>query len=218
MPSNSTITYAIAEELKQELGIPTSNESEDISIELALESVSRSVEDYTHRRFHTGIATSTAYLGALETRYYTAECASHLRVDDLLQLAALRTDNNGNSSYDTTHSTALVYLTPFNAALDDQPYTDLILRRNASACFPVAVPRGVQITGVFGFCPTTAVLPVIKKATLLQAAMDFRAKDSPMGAVGGRDFTMTMQQSYISGGLHPFVRRMLDPYRIRVVA
>lgn len=218
MAANSTITYGQLEELKQELGIPTSNESEDISAELALESVSRSMEDYCHRRFHSGIATSTAYVGALETRYYTAECASELRIDDLLQLVSLRTDDNGNSSYDTTHTTALYYLAPFNATLNDQPYTQLVLRPNATASFPVGTIRGVRIEGVFGYCPTTAVLPAIKKACLLQAAMDFRAKDSPMGSVGGRDFTQTFQQSYVSGGLHPFVRRQLDPYRIRVVA
>lgn len=216
--SNSTITYATLAELKAALKVPIDNTDYDLGLETALESVTKSIEDYCGRRFHSGIATSTAYLGALETRYYTAECDTELMVDDLLQLVTLRSDDNGNSSYDTTHSTALVYLTPFNATLDDRPYTGLCLRPNATAAFLTGVERGIQVIGVFGYCPTTAVNPTVRKAALLQAAMDFRSEDAPFGAGGGRDFTVEQSRAFGGAGLHPFMKRMLDPMRRRIVA
>lgn len=218
MANNATITLVSLDELKTAAKIPTSNNAFDLSMELALESVSEGMEDFLHRRIHSGIASSTLYVGALEVRYYTATCASELQTDDILQLVSLRTDNNGDSSFESTHSTAQFYLTPFNATLDLQPYTAVTLRTSATAYFPVNVARTVEVTGVFGYCPTTAILPVFKKACLLQAMMDFRSEDAPFGAAGGRDFTVEQSRSFAGAALHPFVRRMLDTYRRRVVA
>ncbi len=51
--------------------------------------------------------------------------------------------------------------------------------------------------------------PIVGRATLYQAEMDYRAKDAPLGYIGGGDVVQRPQGI----GLHPFVRRMLDGLR-----
>ena len=198
--ASSSGFYARAEDLKNEVGIPATNHTMDLSIELALLSVCRGIDDYCGRRFYS----------ATETRYYTAAESGCLLTDDILAVTALRTDNDGDGVFETTWSTASYYLAPFNAAADARPYWEIMTAPNSSAVFPTCVKRGVQVVGTFGYAPTTATPPIIKKVALLQAAMDFRAKDAPLGVVGGRDFSQDVRPA---GGLHPFARRMLDPYR-----
>ena len=55
--------------------------------------------------------------------------------------------------------------------------------------------------------------PVVDKASLFQAEMDYRAQDAPLGFTGGDGFGG--QQSVAPGGgsLHPFTRRTLDQFR-----
>ena len=57
--------------------------------------------------------------------------------------------------------------------------------------------------------------PEIERAAIYQVQMDFRAKDSPMGVFVP---TITEERMRAPGGIHPFVARMLDPYRRRLVA
>ena len=53
--------------------------------------------------------------------------------------------------------------------------------------------------------------PIVDRACLFQAEMDYRAKDAPLGIAGG-DMSGG-QPLRAPGGLHPFVRRMLDHFR-----
>lgn len=57
--------------------------------------------------------------------------------------------------------------------------------------------------------------PIADRAALYQAEMDYRAKDAPLGVAGEQPFGT--QRLTAVGGLHPFVRRMLDPFRAPVV-
>lgn len=196
------------EDLKQELGIDSTNHVNDLSMELAIETAGQEIADYTGRRF---------VLATGQVRYYTARESSRLLVDDILAITSLRTDNDQNGSYETTLSTAAYLLAPFNATLQPypSPYTEIVIPEWSSGSFPTGITRGVQITGDWGYA--TAVPPVVKKACLFQAALSFRAKDAPFGAIGGRDFGQEITAP-ISQGLHPFSKKMLDFYRIRVVA
>lgn len=53
--------------------------------------------------------------------------------------------------------------------------------------------------------------PIIERAALYQAQMDYRAKDTPLGMAGGTE--LGTQRMFAQGGLHPFVLRMLAPFR-----
>ena len=53
--------------------------------------------------------------------------------------------------------------------------------------------------------------PIIEQAVQTQAAQEYLVRHSPQGYAGGDPFGT--QRPQMSGGLHPFVRRMLDPFR-----
>lgn len=201
------------EDLKQELGVPSTNHDNDLSMEIAIETAGQEIADYTGRRFVQATG---------QTRYYTACESSRLPVDDILAITSIRTDDDQNGSFETTWSTAAYLLAPFNATVGvyPAPYTEIVLPAWSTGSFPVGVTRGVQITGNFGYA--TAVPPVVKKACLFQAGRSYRAAAAPFGTVGGRDFGQSFVAQGVENtaaiGLHPWVRKMLDYYRIRVIA
>ena len=53
--------------------------------------------------------------------------------------------------------------------------------------------------------------PVVERAALYQAEMDYRAKDAPLGMAGADAFGTQRVQA--PGGLHPFTQRMLASFR-----
>lgn len=57
--------------------------------------------------------------------------------------------------------------------------------------------------------------PIIEQAALTQAEQEFTIRHAPQGFSGGGDFGA--QRPQVAGGLHPFVRRMLDPFRAPTV-
>lgn len=64
---------------------------------------------------------------------------------------------------------------------------------------------------------TTGILiyeyPIIERAALYQAELDYRTKDAPMGVAGGEPMGTQPSRAI---GLHPFTRRMLDMFRMPV--
>lgn len=192
--------------------MPSTNHDNDLSMEIAIEVAGQEISDYCGRDF----ARTTG-----QTRYFTARCTSHLLTDDILAVTALRTDADGDGVFETTLSSTAYLLAPYNAAagIYPAPYTSVLIPGYSSGSLPT-FERGVQIVGDWGYA--TAVPPIVKKACLFQAARSYRAKDAPFGTVGGRDFGQAFQsagnENAAGMSLHPFVRRMLDFYRIRIVA
>ena len=62
-----------------------------------------------------------------------------------------------------------------------------------------------------GAIPQVYEFPVVERAALYQAELDYRVKDAPMGMAGGDAFGSQRPQG---GGLHPFTKRMLDHFRL----
>ena len=54
--------------------------------------------------------------------------------------------------------------------------------------------------------------PIFEAAALYQAEQDYRAQDAPLGYAGAEPFG-TQRIESAPGGMHPFVRRMLDQFR-----
>lgn len=195
--------YATLAQLKSALKI--TNSDDDDELELAIESASRMVDEYTNRRFYTTEAD--------ETRYYAANRGGLLLLDDdLLTITSLKTDDGGDGTFENTWTATDYHLLPYNASADSQPYTSIEVTPYGNYTFPVDVPKSVQIIGTFGYASSAPT--VVQQACLIQAGRLYRRKDAPFGVMGAGEFG----QGTIILRLDPDVRTILDPYRRVLVA
>ena len=195
--------YTTLAKLKARLAIATLDVTDDADLETIVQSVSRSIDDFCGRRFYA----------ATETRYYTADQQRCLLIDDLLSITTLKTDNDADGVYEIAWATTDYLLSPYNAPLEStpQPYWRIEVTVLGINWFPRGVPKGVQIIGSWGFSATTP--DVVASACLFQAALEYRASKSSGGVSGKGEMGTEIR----AAGLHPFTRRMLEPYR-RVIA
>lgn len=186
--------YCTLDELKARLDLlDTAN---DAVLEQTIEAASRTVDMLCSRHFYA----------STETRYYTPEFWDELRMDDLVSVTTLKTDEDADGVYETTWGATDFVLDPPNAASDGRPYTRVAITPAGAHAFPMYQRRGVQITGSFGW-PSVPV--AIREATLMLAARYFKRKDAPMGAqIGNADMgALTIP------GKDPDVDRLLMGYR-----
>ena len=206
-----TITrgYATLAELRAKLTFGATNTASDTQLEQIIEASSRWIDRYTGRRFY----------GAPETRYYTAEDGHEIQVDDLTSISSLKTDDDGDGTFETTWaSTAyhLKYGENYNAALDAKPYTQIETSELSGKEFPVAIRRGVLVAGVFGYvagtASETACPEPIHDAALLVAERIYKRKDAPLGIAGPQ--ALGQQPVRVpSLTADPDIKALLDPYR-----
>lgn len=170
---------------------------DDTAMEAAISAASRFIDKYTGRKFYA----------STETRVYAPHDTQTVYVDDLLTITTFKTDDNGDGTFETTWSTTDYSLKPNNAALDGQPYTWVEVSENGNHSFPVAVKKGVQIAGSFGFSST--IPSEVKMACLIQASRLWKRKDSPFGVAGTSELGM-MQ---MIPKLDTDVRMLIEPFR-----
>ena len=196
--------YATVPDLKSRLDIDDSED--DTYLGGILEAVSRSVDDYTGRRFYVNSSD--------ETRVYTVCFASIFECpDDVISLTSLKTDTTNDGTFDRTWAAADYELWPWNSATDSKPYTELRVAEDSSSnsyTFETA-PRGLQLVGKFGYWTSTP--PVIKEATIREAKLWYLEGEAPTGMQNEELGTSTAADSPLSPG----VKRMLAPFvRVRV--
>lgn len=188
--------YANLANLKARLGI--TDAAEDSVLENIIEAISRSIDNYCGRRFYRNSAD--------ETRYYTAESPNILFVDDLGTITTLKTDSDGDRTYEDTWAVTDYDLDPFNASLDGRPYTAIRITPNGTKSFP-ATRKGVEIVGKFGYAATTP--DAIDEACLIQSARIYKRKEAPFGVAGASEMgTVVMIATF-----DPDVKLLLDPFR-----
>lgn len=187
--------------IKAHIGI--TDTTDDTRLERIVGAVSRQIDDHCRRRFYA----------ATQTRVYTAQCSSELLVDDLLSVSTLKTDTDGDGTYETTWATTDYRLAPPNAQLESQPEPYWLIRTSplGSYGFPVGIVDGVQIVGSWGFASSTP--PVVTEACLLQSARIFERSKAAFGIAGDP----TLGAVRLSAALDPDVRELLRPL-IRKVA
>jgi hypothetical protein len=201
--------YASLAELRAKLAFSAANTASDTQLEQVIEASSRWIDRYTGRRFY----------GVAETRYYTAEDGYEIQVDDLTSIAALKTDDNGDGTFETTWaSTAYIlkYGENLNAALDGKPYTQIEISQSSGKEFPVAIRKGVLVQGVFGYVASTNAATgcpdPIHDAALLVAERIYKRKDAPLGVAGPA--ALGQQPVRVpSLTADPDIKALLDPYR-----
>ena len=167
-------------------------------LENTITAVSRHIDNLTHRWFYSDT----------QTRYYTPELSDLLYVDDLLTVTTLKTDEDGDGTFETTWTATTHYnLMPYNAATDGKPYTMIERSYNGAYSFPL-LKRSVQLVGEFGYSATTP--QPINEACLLMAARLFKRKDAPFGVTGSPDVgelrNIRIDDPDVARLLPPFVR------------
>jgi len=146
----------------------TTDHEDDPVLEKKIETVSRAIDDITQKRFYA----------TTETRYYTAESATKCRVDNLLSVTTLKTDENADRTYEYTWATTDYDLMPYNALLNAEPYQWIETAPLTNYYFPAA-RKGVEIAGSFGYSSTTP--PKIEEACLLTAHRYMKRIGTPLG-------------------------------------
>lgn len=197
----ATGDYCTLEELKARLWPTgaTADTVEDTSLASVITAASREIDNYCGRRFYT---TATD-----ETRYFSTEDPEYLFLDDdLISVTSLKTDNDGDGTYEETWATTDYRMEPVNAALGGRPYTWITLKPQGVRAF-TTIRHAVQIVGKFGYA-TTAPTP-IKEACILHCIRLFRRKDAPFGVLGPTE----MGQVLTIPSVDPDIRRILDSYR-----
>lgn len=198
-----TITngYCTLAEIRARLQFVTADTADDTILESVVMGVSRWIDKFTGRRFYA----------ASETRYYTAEFADEVAVDDLLTVTSLSTDSDGDRVYEATWATTDYDLEPVNASTDGEPYTRISTAPAGRYSFPSG-RKGVKLVGSFGYASSTPA--AVKEACLLQCERLYKRKDAPFGVIGSAE----MGQMMVIAKLDPDVQLLLAGFvRIQVL-
>ncbi len=170
---NLTNSYCTLAELKARLGITDTND--DAILKLVLEAASRAVDLHCNRRFSV----------ETRTRYYTARYGDLLDVDDLLSITTLKTDADGDRTYEDTWNLTDYDLTPFNAPYEQppRPYSAIETTPSALYSFPT-VSKGIQIIGSWGFYQNLQALDVLGAAITSTTATTLTATSGTLWSPG----------------------------------
>lgn len=192
MPAPTDI-YCTTDDVKTELGITDAND--DDRIDRIVYAVSRQMDDFVGADIQP----------LSNTRYYRALGSYMVITDPFTTLTSVAFDSAGDWSTYTLLTTGQPV--PFNAASSGKPFTGIMLGPNSSNLFPLH-ERGVRVIATFGYGATAP--KVIKEAAIMQSSLIYRQQVSGGAPIaGGGEYAGPI----IQGGLHPLVRRMLDPYR-----
>lgn len=172
--AESTIAYATIQQFKERLKIPTTVTDQDGMMETILVASSRWLDNELHRRFYA----------TTETRLFTALDSRTVLIDELTTITSLKTDDDGDRTYETTWATTDYRLLPVNAVVDNAPFnrieTDYF---NGANSFPTH-PHAVEVVGSWGY---TIVPPAIVEATLRIAQRQLKLTDAPLGVAGSEE-------------------------------
>jgi hypothetical protein len=187
--------YATLSQVKSALRITDS--VDDSLLEMAIESASRAIDQYTNRNF---------YNAGTAVRYYAPSDSLNVMIDDLISLSLLQTMDDDEQLYDTTWDADDYQLEPLNGIADgfEQPYTNI----RAIGDYVYQTLDGeatVKVTGVWGWAAT----PIqVTQATVIQSSRIFKRLDSPLGIISGELGSMR-----VGSRLDPDVAQLVDSLR-----
>ena len=199
--------YATLSEVKAAARIPSADTLDDALLEVSIESASREIDSYCERVFYQSGSAGTPI-----ARVYIPEDLFVTQTDDIISVSTLKTDSNGDGTFDQTWDTSDYQLEPLNGIAGGitTPYTRI--RAIGTFLFPTYEPRNVdanqasvQVTGVFGF---SSVPTAIKQATIISALRLYKRLESPTGVLGFSDVGVVRV-----GRVDPDVERLIGPYR-----
>jgi hypothetical protein len=187
--------YSTLAQVKAALRITDS--VDDSLLEMAIESASRAIDQYTNRNF---------YNAGTAVRYYAPSNSLNVLIDDLISIVKLESMNDDEQVYDTIWASDDYQLEPLNGITDgfEQPYTNI----RAIGDYVYQTLEGeatVKVTGVWGWSAT----PIqVTQATVIQASRIFKRLDSPLGIISGELGSMR-----VGSRLDPDVAQLVDSLR-----
>ena len=178
-------------------------QKDDALLESIVEAISRWIDNHTGRRFYQ----------TSETRYYTADFNDLLFVDDFTGTPTIKTDDDGDRTYENTWAATDYDALPLNGSVDGVPFTMLETTPNGTLTFP-KIKKGVEIAASFGYSSTAP--KAIKEACLLASERLARRKDAIFGVTGSRDLgsadvaiRIVKNDPDVMNLLAPYVRHVL---------
>jgi uncharacterized phage protein (predicted DNA packaging) len=187
--------YCTLDEVKSALRI--TDNTDDELLENAIEGASRRIDGYCGRRFYQQNATLSLY--AIDS--YTLPTQ-----DDLYSVTTLKTDDDGDGTYETTWTTGVDYqLEPLDAVITGQPIrTITAIGGKTFPLFSLPALPSAQIVGVWGW---SAIPDDVREACVLLTMRGFARYNAALGVVGFADMAIQVR------AIDPDVRDFLNPYR-----
>jgi hypothetical protein len=204
-PDALATVYVTLAELKASLAIPPSDTQDDEELQDSMLSASRWIDGFCQRHFFQ--ITEARSLDSEDP--YLLELGAFM---DLVSVTTLKTDENGDGTYETTWSASGYQLlvddnTPNRfAGPETQPYTRIssFSRQFPMVYVPATRINRIEITGIWGW---PAIPDAVRRAAKLLASQHFKMKDAPYGAAGIADLGIVRVRD------NPMARNLLGPYR-----
>lgn len=168
--------YVSSSELKATLAL-TGMTFADADVAVAIEAASRAIDNLCGRRFFVDASD--------DVRYYSPRSRDRLAVDDVVSITTLKTDDDGDGTFENTWTANVDYVAePLNAATETpaQPWRVLCRHPLGSYYFPTLYPRSVELTGKFGWA--AAPSEIKQASTIVASQLLQRARSAPFGVVG----------------------------------
>jgi uncharacterized phiE125 gp8 family phage protein len=157
--------YTTLSVVKATLGI--TDTTDDAWLDACIDAASRAIEQITGR----------VYFATTATRRFTADSWEHVNVPDLLTITSLKTDEDGDRTYEVTWAVADYDLEDYN----QPPYYRIRVAPQGTHTFP-SIRQAVEIAGTWGYASATP--GNISTACQMLAIRLFKFKDSPEGVLG----------------------------------
>lgn len=166
----------------------------------SIATASRAIDEHCGRRFWKDADPQ-------QVRYYNPTSWEYVRIDDLITLTSLQTDDDGGSDYANTWTEGTDFLLePLNAPADGQPFTQIRRHPSSSFTLPTGYPRTVKVTGQFGW---QEVPQQVKTATsILAVRLLKRMREAPFGIAGVGIDGVSVRIAPVD----PDVRSLIQPY------
>lgn len=187
--------YCTLAEIKAALRITDS--TDNTLLEQAVEAASRRIDGYTGRFFYQQSATATFY----------CDNSYALAIPDLVSVTTLKTDDNGDGTYETTWTAGTDYvLNPTDVSRLSRPYRRVVA--SGGKTFPLASIPALALAQIVGVWGWPAVPHDIREAAILLSSRQFARYNAALGVVGFADMAVQVR------AVDPDVRDLLNPYRL----
>ena len=167
-------SYASQDALKTVANI--TGTGDDAQYRRVLEAVAGQLDAFMRRTFRTYLA----------TYYFTPESSRRVLLDaeelglGLLSVTTLKTDEDGDRTYETTWATTDYDLLPLNAPNRQRPYWEIAITPEGTEAFP-QVQKGLEVVGKWGFYED-----LVRSASLLAEGLE--ATETGIDVDAGTDF------------------------------
>ena len=183
-------SYASRDALKTIAGI--TGTGDDAQYRRVLEAVTSQLDAFTRRTFRTYLA----------TYYFSPQSSRRVLLDaeelglGLLSVTSLKTDEDGDRTYETTWATTDYDLLPLNAANKQRPYWEIAITPEGTEAFPRG-QKGLEVVGKWGFYED-----LVRNATLLDGSLNATATSVTIDASTTLEVLQTIlidsEQMYIT--------------------